>query len=166
MRNPLPLARKDSLIIQELSDETLVYDQERDKAHCLNLSAALVWKHCDGSTSIAEITQALESELKTTIDDRVVWLALDELGKNHLLQAGGQAYPGNISRRQLVRTLGLMAVAIPVITTIVAPVPAQAASGLAPGACCLNPGDCQSGNCNPAGAGTCPAQPSDKVCGP
>jgi hypothetical protein len=165
MSNPLPLARKDSLIVQELPDETLVYDQARDQAHCLNLSAALVWKHCDGSTTIAEIADALESELKTAIDDRVVWLALDDLGKKNLLQSQSQAYLGSISRRQLVRTLGLMAVCIPVITTMVAPVPAQAASGLAPGACCGNPGDCQSNNCNPAGAGTCPSQPSDKVCG-
>ena len=163
MKNPLPLARKDSLIVQALSDETLVYDRERDKAHCLNLSAALVWKHCDGNTTIPEIAQALESELKTTIDDRVVWLALDELEKNHLLQAGGRAYAANISRRQLVRTRGLMTVSIPVITTIVAPAPAQAASLLAPGACCLSGNSCQSGSCDPVGAGQCP--PSDKVCG-
>jgi hypothetical protein len=167
MRNLLPLARKDSLIVQELSDETLVYDRERDKAHCLNHSAALVWKYCDGRTTIAEIADALERELNTTIDDRVVWLALDELGKNDLLQsqAHGQEYLGNVSRRRLVRTLGFMAVSIPLITSIVAPVPAQAASGLTPGTCCLNPSDCQSNSCNPAGAGACPAQPSDKVCG-
>jgi hypothetical protein len=164
MGNSLPLARKESLIVQELSDETLVYDRERDEAHCLNRSAALVWKHCDGRKTIREIGQALERELNTTIDDRVIWLALDQLGKSDLLQAHRQEYLGNVSRRQLVRTLGLVAVSIPLITSIVAPVPAQAASGLPPGSCCNNPSDCLSGNCNPAGAGTCPAQPSDKVC--
>ena len=164
MKNLLPLARTDSLIVQELPDETLVYDRERDKAHCLNLSAALVWKHCDGRTTVAEMAQALEKELNTTIDDRVVLLALDQLGKNNLLSPG-QEYMGSVSRRHLVRTLGLMAVSIPLITSIVAPVAAQSASGLAPGACCLNPSDCQSNSCDPAGAGACPAQPSDKVCG-
>ena len=167
MKNLLPLARKDSLIVKELPDETLVYDRERDKAHCLNLSAALVWKHCDGSTTIAEMVQALKGELNATIDDRVVWLALDELGKNNLLQSQAQRpdYLENTSRRHLVRTLGLMAVSLPLITSIVAPVAAQSASGLAPGTCCLNPSDCQSNSCDPAGAGACPAQPSDKVCG-
>jgi Coenzyme PQQ synthesis protein D (PqqD) len=167
MRKLLPLARKDSLIVRELPDETLVYDRERDKAHCLNQSAALVWKYCDGRTTVAEIAQTLERELNTTIDDRVIWLALDELGKSDLLQsqAPGQEYMGHISRRRLVRTLGFMAVSIPLITSIVAPMPAQAASGLVPGSCCGNPNECQSNSCNPAGAGACPAQPSDKVCG-
>lgn len=163
MRNSLPLARTDSLIVQELPDETLVYDREREKAHCLNHPAALVWKHCDGRTTIAEITQTLEKDLKTTIDDRVVSLALAELGKHDLLQTPmqGQEYLGNVSRRRLVRTLGYIAV-LPLITSIVAPAAGQAGSGLAPGACCVNPNDCQSGNCNPAGPGSC--APSDKIC--
>ena len=114
-----PLARKDSLIVQELPDETLVYDRERDKAHCLNHPAALVWKHCDGRTSVAEITRALEKDLNTTVDDRVVSLALAELGKHDLLQTAGQGqeYLGNVSRRRLVRTLGYLAV-LPLITSI------------------------------------------------
>ncbi len=162
MRNSLPLARKESLIVKELSDETLVYDLDRDKAHCLNHSAALVWKHCDGRKTIREIGQALEGELNTTIDDRVILLALDQLGKRDLLQAHRQEYLGNVSRRQLVRTLGFVAVSIPLITSIVAPVPAQAASGLPPGACCNSPGECQSGTCtqNPI----CSGQPSTKAC--
>ena len=44
----LPHARTDNLVIRELDDETLVYDMERDEAHCLNQTAALVWKQCDG----------------------------------------------------------------------------------------------------------------------
>ena len=162
MRNTLPLARKESLIVRELPDETLVYDQERDKAHCLNRSAALVWKHCDGRKTIREIGQALERELNTTIDDRVIWLALDQLGKSDLLQVHRQEYLGNVSRRQLVRTLGLVAVSIPLITSIVAPVPAQAASLLPPGSCCGNPGVCISSSCsqNPV----CTGLPSTKAC--
>ena len=31
----LPQARTDNLVIRELDDETLVYDMERDEAHCL-----------------------------------------------------------------------------------------------------------------------------------
>ena len=162
MRNSLPLARKESLIVQELPDETLVYDRERDKAHCLNRSAALVWKHCDGRKTIREIGQALEAELNTIIDERVIWLALDQLGNRDLLQGPRKEYIGNVSRRQLVRTLGFVAVSIPLITSIVAPVPAQAASGLPPGACCGNPNECQSGSCtqNPV----CTGSPSTKAC--
>ncbi len=40
----LPHGRKDGLVVKELGNETLVYDLERDEAHCLNQTAALVWK--------------------------------------------------------------------------------------------------------------------------
>ena len=158
----LPSLRAAALIIKDLPDEVLVYDKVSDKAHCLNRSAALVWKHCDGRKTIREIGQALERELNTTIDDRVIWLALDQLGKSDLLQVHRQEYLGNVSRRQLVRTLGLVAVSIPLITSIVAPVPAQAASLLPPGSCCGNPNECISNGCsqNPV----CTGMPSTKAC--
>jgi hypothetical protein len=44
----LPQARTEGLTVRELAEETLVYDKERHKAHCLNRTAACVWKHCDG----------------------------------------------------------------------------------------------------------------------
>ena len=46
----LPRARTSELIVKELPDETLVYDLANDKAHCLNHTAALVWK-----TAMAQI---------------------------------------------------------------------------------------------------------------
>ena len=30
----LPKARRSKLVVQELADEVLIYDLERDKAHC------------------------------------------------------------------------------------------------------------------------------------
>ena len=54
-----PKARKHELIVKELSDETLVYDETTHKAHCLNQTAALVWKFCDGRTSIPQMTRLL-----------------------------------------------------------------------------------------------------------
>jgi len=55
----LPLARTDGLVINELTDEVLVYDLQRDKAHCLNQTAASVWKQCDGRSTAAEIARRL-----------------------------------------------------------------------------------------------------------
>ncbi|PYS79821.1 MAG: hypothetical protein DMF70_12375, partial [Acidobacteria bacterium] len=54
-----PLARKEGLVIQELPDEVLVYDLDRDRAHCLNETAAFVWQRCDGRTSTVEIARSL-----------------------------------------------------------------------------------------------------------
>ena len=81
----VPEARKEGLVVQHLSDEVLIYDQRRHKGHCLNQTAALVWKHCDGKTSVSEMTHLLEEELKTPVKEEVVWLALEQLGKTHLL---------------------------------------------------------------------------------
>src|SRR6266571_4556339 len=36
-----PLARKEGLVVKEVSGEVLLYDLDRDKAHCLNQTAAL-----------------------------------------------------------------------------------------------------------------------------
>ncbi|HEY0004483.1 MAG TPA: hypothetical protein VGB17_06700, partial [Pyrinomonadaceae bacterium] len=50
-----PLARKEGLVVRELADELLVYDTRRDRAHCLNKTASLVWQRCDGLTSTSEM---------------------------------------------------------------------------------------------------------------
>ena len=59
----LPLSRTDNLVIRELDDETLVYDMERDEAHCLNQTAALVWQQCDGKTTAAQAARILENQV-------------------------------------------------------------------------------------------------------
>jgi len=59
----LPKARQDKLTVRELPDETLIYDHLAAKAHCLRQTAALVWKHCDGRTTVAELAGLLQREL-------------------------------------------------------------------------------------------------------
>ncbi len=66
-----PQARKDRLVIEELPEETLIYDQERHKAHCLNQTAAFVWGRCDGRTSVDGLAKALEDELGIPVLDGV-----------------------------------------------------------------------------------------------
>ncbi len=151
MKYTVPRARNESLVIKTLPDEVLVYDLKTDKAHCLNRTAAFVWDNCDGRKSVSEIRRLLEKELDAPVDDNVVWLALDQLEKFRLLQEGitKPDKVNGVSRRQMVRTLGFAAaVALPLITSIIAPTPAQAASLLPPGACCQNGPQCGSGQCN------------------
>ena len=59
----LPRARQEELVVEELPDETLVYDLKRHKAHCLNRAAALVWQHCDGRTTSSDMAEILEQGL-------------------------------------------------------------------------------------------------------
>lgn len=155
-----PFARKEGLVVRELPDEVLVYDLERDKAHCLNQTAALVWKHCDGQTGVHEMSQLLEKELNAPVDEKLVWLALDQLSKYNLLEERvsppAAFMASGMNRRQMMRALSVAAlVAVPVVTSIVAPTPAQAATCLATGASCTSGAQCCSGVCNGAPSGTC-----------
>lgn len=151
--NTLPKARKENLIIKELEEETLVYDLELDRAHCLNSTAGLVWKYCDGKTSVNEIARGLGAQGNPEVDERIVWLALEELEKFHLLE-NPILRPDHLigmSRRQLVRNVGFAALAIPVILSIASPAAAQAVS--CPTTPCSTPGCIPTGcPCSPNGA--------------
>src|SRR5258706_13937943 len=148
MPQTLPRARQRELVTREVAGELLVYDRSSDKAHCLNRAASLVWLHCDGHTTVAEMTQLLARELKTPVAAEVVWFALDELKKSSLLEQPWARPPRDdrISRRTLVKRLGIAAaVTVPLITSIVAPTAAAAASCLpltsaftADSQCCSN----------------------------
>jgi hypothetical protein len=149
--NGEPRARKDDLIVKEMPDEVLIYDLVRDKAHCLNRTAALIFKYCDGHTSAAAMTGHLERELNVPVDEGVVWLALNQLSKNHLLEEKvvPPALMAGINRRQMIRVLGVAAVvAVPVVTSIVAPTPAQAATCTPSGGACTSSAQCCSGVCS------------------
>jgi hypothetical protein len=153
-----PIARKQGLVIQELPDEVLVYDRDRDRAHCLNQTAAFVWQRCNGTNTTAQIAQTLGQEFDCAVDEKIVWLALDQLGRNHLLEKKPitPATLMGMNRRAMVRALGLAAVvAVPLVTSIVAPSPAQAASCGAPGSPCSTGSQCCSTICNGGPSGTC-----------
>ena len=157
-----PSARRDELVVHELPDEVLVYDSERHEAHCLNPTAALLWKHCDGQRSVAEIAGLLEKSLgKGAVDEDLVLFALNQLEKDHLLEEKLMWPVGmeRISRRELVRRLGIsVAVAIPLVTSILAPSVAYAGSGPNTGAPCSSDTDCTGGtSCQNIvnGTGTC-----------
>src|SRR4051812_573157 len=130
----LPQARRENLVIRELDDETLVYDTERDAAHCLNQTAAIVWQQCDGKTTAVQATRAIQKQLGMAVDSDFVWLAVKQLKKFHLVE-DAQKSP-TVLRRDLVLKYAPLALALPVIMSINAPTPAQAASCGPNGALC------------------------------
>jgi len=154
MRITLPRARHESLIIKELPEETLVYDLENDKAHCLNQTAAMVWKHCDGKTTISAMVLQMSKELGEPIDPNIVLIAIKQLQARQLLQKEFTATGPmpQISRRNAMKALGLLtAASVPLITSIVAPTAAQAASCVPLGKACLQDSDCCSNRCQDTG---------------
>ncbi len=143
----MPRARQDELVVEELQDETLIYDLKRHKARCLNRTAALVWQHCDGQTTVPELAALLEEQLATPTDEAVVWMALDRLGRAHLLSEPVTlpADRAQYSRREVLRTLRRAAgisLLLPVVSSIFAPRAAAQASCISATACALTTQPC------------------------
>lgn len=149
-----PVARKANLVIQETADEVLVYDLSSNKAHCLNQTAAFVWRACDGGHSIDEIGQLLSSETGSQIPNEMVWLAIDQLQEKELLTSGSTLSEGGKSRREMIKKVGLgLVVALPVVASLVAPKSAMASTSCT----CVTSGDCLAQAACPAtcASGTC-----------
>lgn len=152
-----PKARRNQLVIKELASETLVYDESNSQAHCLNQTAAFVWKHCDGRKSIPTLVRLAEKEMNASVSEQTVRLAIKQLDESRLLEAAtAKSIWAGVSRREMVRTLGIAAVALPIITSVVAPTAAAAASCGRNGAPCTGQGQgtccaglfCNGGFCN------------------
>jgi Coenzyme PQQ synthesis protein D (PqqD) len=143
-----PRARKTGLVVTELDGEVLVYDLERDTAHALNGTAAAVWRCCDGETTISDMGPRLQSEFEAPVTSDVIWHALAQLGNDHLLEEQ-VSQPKGMTRRDMMRRLGVGAiVAVPVITSIVAPTAALAAATcVSIGCACSTNATCGSGCC-------------------
>lgn len=128
---PRPVARKIDLVTREMPDEVLVYDLKTHQAHCLNQTAATVWKYCNGKNSVTDIAELLALKTSTAVDEAAVWLAIEQLGKANLLEARVLPPIGSprLSRRETVKRLGMgFALAVPVVMSVVAPAAAAAGS--------------------------------------
>jgi|JI10StandDraft_1071094.scaffolds.fasta_scaffold150268_2 hypothetical protein len=154
-----PLARTQGVVVQETPDEILVYDTEAARAHSLNETAAAVWTASDGTKSVAEIAAALSAVggANAAQAEGIVWLALEQLQENDLMQTSLVWEKSGSSRRELLRNVGLVsAVVLPLVASLSVP-----SSVLAQGSClCVTPGDCiaqtscpSQANCN--GSGIC-----------
>lgn len=118
------MARQNGIVVQEMPDEVLVYDLDTNKAHCLNSSAAQVWKSCDGTNTVADIVKQFDGK----VTEDFVWLAIDQLNENGLLANEIAPRFAGQSRRQVLKTIGFASlVALPVIASLVAPQSAMAA---------------------------------------
>jgi hypothetical protein len=130
-RRDAPSRILEHLSIQQIGTETLVYDERRHRAFCLNKSSAVIWRLADGERSIAEISRAASLELDAPVSEELVLFALDELQRDSLVQPAPIAEARTaISRRAMLRKLGAGgALLLPAVAAIVAPTAAQAYGG-------------------------------------
>jgi hypothetical protein len=166
----LPKARKDDLVMRQIPGELLVYDLKRHKAFCLNDTAASIWKSCNGKRTVAELAAQLEKNETSPIDDKVIWLALDQLEKSNLLQGnlGRPASFSSVSRRSLLRAGIATAIALPIVTMIAAPTAQAAGTAVTQAACnarhVADPGGCGGGACTDSPGNCVPNNPSSNNC--
>src|SRR5438270_7708284 len=99
--NQFPRARPDCLS-RKLDKEVVVYDPQRHRGHCLNCTAAAVWKLCDGKSNASQIAKALSRHLSAQVDQQIVDLALQQLAHARLL-VKPKHHPQSPSRRAAIR---------------------------------------------------------------
>lgn len=154
----IPKARVEDLVVQELPEETLVYDLDTNQAHCLNKTAAFVWKYCDGKNSVTDIAKLLEKGFGNPFEDDFVRLAINLLDERNLLNEKTRNDFDLPNRRAIIKKIGFASAAVlPVVASLAVPTTSWAANV---NCACLNPPDCatQTGcpslvNCN--GSGVC-----------
>ncbi len=65
-----PVAR-DDVLLRRVGSEWVLFDERRERAHVLNLTAALIWTYCDGSHGSDAIAQAVAGAVETAAPDAV-----------------------------------------------------------------------------------------------
>jgi len=123
----LPKARTTDIIEQEAGSELLVYDLQIDKAYNLNETSKIIYKACGNQTF-----EDLKRKYKFT--DDLIYLTLDKLSANNLMEDYQSDHFAGLSRREVIRKVGLGSmIALPIMTAVFAPSAANAASAFAPG---------------------------------
>ena len=139
-------SRRRSLIVRELGQETLAYDLATHRASCLNREAAAVFHACDGRRSHREIAAVVSERLEREVGaDYVAW-AIHRLAAGGLVDA--KTSPVSRGRREAIRRMAVAAaLALPVVTSVLAPEAAQAQTCGANGSGCSMSSECCTGCC-------------------
>lgn len=164
-----PRARSGGLVLQDLGDEALVFDRDRDIAHCLSPLAARVWRACDGEHDLPGLAAV------THTSENLVAAALSELSQEELLdtQPSLTSAPDGVSRRGALKRIGaagLAATGVPLIVSATVGAPLAHASGGTGAQCatCTTTGtndSCGPGlQCDPAAAICVPSNCTVATC--
>jgi hypothetical protein len=127
----LPRRMQESVSIQPIGTESLVYDERRHMAFCLNESSSAIWLLADGQHTVAQISVAASVQLNAPVSEDLVLFAIAELRRDGLMEPStvAESVPA-LSRRAMLRRLGVSgALLLPMIAAVLAPTAAQAYNG-------------------------------------
>ena len=126
-------ARSAGLLVRDLRGEVVVYDTLTHRAHCLNATAALVFRHADGRRTAAEIAVLLGPGA----DEELVLGALEQLAAAQLLEPDStRAEPAPPRREVLKRVCVGAAILAPAVASLLVPTPAEASATCIPDEAC------------------------------
>jgi hypothetical protein len=119
----LPVARDEGLLVEQVGDETVVFDADSKEAHCLSALAAVVFDSCDGRTTVDELVTIASERLGEPVDDERVLDALAQLEERDLMEPRAPSEMGHTRRTMIRKTAvaGGVVAATPLITSILAP---------------------------------------------
>ena len=149
--------RQKKLIARWIGDELVLYEEETSTAHCLNRIAGEMWMACERQSSAVEVAELLRPKWPD-IEEKVAWASLSQMAAVGLLEETTDQESISMSRRELIRKLGITTAAVLpiVVTSLLIPPPAAAAScGALLQACgdtkppCCSGLHCVSGLCEP-----------------
>ncbi len=121
----LPEVRYADIVMQEISDEILLYNLKSHKVYSLNKTLALIYTHCDGKTTYDDLKLKYHN-----LSDDIIFIALDALKREGLIENGSDlSILNGFSRREVIKKAGLASmIALPIISSITAPRAAHAQS--------------------------------------
>jgi hypothetical protein len=121
---------RERFIIQHVGTETLLYDEIRHKAFCLNQVSGLIWKLAEKPRTLKQLAEAASSELQHPVSEDIVRFALADLDRDGLLEPRAESHDLMApSRREMVKKLGVgAALMMPLVTSVFAPTPAFAST--------------------------------------
>jgi len=113
----LPRARRENLVVEAVGGEDLmVLDPGLHEVHRLSPAAALVWRCCDGRTTVTEMAGVLERELRLPANEELVRLALRQLEREGLLREPlALSRDGRMMSRREAIVLGIVSAAAVVV---------------------------------------------------
>ena len=120
MKNP----RKRTTVTMAAGDgELQVFDHQQQQAYALNTTSARVLQHCDGQTTPEQLMELVRQNcnVSATQVEQLTWLALGELGKANLLEAGvarPRPLSSPITRRQMLTTFATAGAALAVVPMV------------------------------------------------
>lgn len=152
--------RGERIVVKDAGGEVVLYDLDTHRVHLLNPLASAVWRLAPEDVTITELCDGLSQQGWGLSSAEPVEAVLAQLDGAGLLHASVPQDLRRISRRTVLKAAGAAAVALPAITTILAPTPAAAGSHncTANGGTCTQGSQCCSGFCSAGTCATCTQQ--------